>query len=393
MMIEVLPKDLKEFLGEIESLGFRLTLVGGIPRDFFYFKKLGDDLDFEIRASVSVEKTQWPLYYQKLHLFLKQKGIAYTELPYLITRFDFGEFKLEFSSPRTEVNKEDDHTHHHFEANLDSHLDFKSAFKRRDFTINAIGITFNFKTNHDELNDPYQGKKDLEGGVLRQVSDDFFHDAVRFLRLVRFQIKFEQFSIADELEKRLGEFTLTKLSHHHFTSELFKSNPGKFLNLFSALVKLHKMELAPDFKIWTEFQFPTDLKTKEDILAFVYQTDPSKAADVSQFFSMPDKKLRDLKSFVQSYETVKKVTRDDLVAIMKMEESTALAQPLLKDLKNLEEKKEWKEALRIDETELYIRWSDWENIRTVSSELESISAPLRSYYTYLKAILAKLKAK
>jgi tRNA nucleotidyltransferase (CCA-adding enzyme) len=63
---------------------------------------------------------------------------------------------------------------------------------RRDLTINAMA-----RTPEGELIDPFHGKKDLEDGVLRHVSDAFHEDPVRILRVARFAARFG-FRIADE---------------------------------------------------------------------------------------------------------------------------------------------------------------------------------------------------
>jgi tRNA nucleotidyltransferase (CCA-adding enzyme) len=63
---------------------------------------------------------------------------------------------------------------------------------RRDLTINAMA-----ETPEGELIDPFGGRKDLEDGVLRHVSDAFHEDPVRILRVARFAARFG-FRIADE---------------------------------------------------------------------------------------------------------------------------------------------------------------------------------------------------
>jgi len=63
---------------------------------------------------------------------------------------------------------------------------------RRDLTINAMA-----ETPEGELIDPFGGKRDLEEGVLRHVSDAFHEDPVRILRVARFAARFG-FRIADE---------------------------------------------------------------------------------------------------------------------------------------------------------------------------------------------------
>jgi tRNA nucleotidyltransferase (CCA-adding enzyme) len=57
--------------------------------------------------------------------------------------------------------------------------------QRRDLTINAMA-----KAEDGSLIDPFHGKKDLEAGVLRHVSEAFAEDPVRILRVARFAARF-----------------------------------------------------------------------------------------------------------------------------------------------------------------------------------------------------------
>ncbi len=64
--------------------------------------------------------------------------------------------------------------------------------RRRDLTINAMA-----KASDGALIDPFHGKKDLQEGVLRHVSEAFAEDPVRILRVARFAARFG-FRIAEE---------------------------------------------------------------------------------------------------------------------------------------------------------------------------------------------------
>ena len=64
--------------------------------------------------------------------------------------------------------------------------------RRRDLTINAMA-----KDEAGALIDPFGGKKDLEKGVLRHVSEAFAEDPVRILRVARFAARFG-FDVAPE---------------------------------------------------------------------------------------------------------------------------------------------------------------------------------------------------
>ncbi|HEU4353912.1 MAG TPA: multifunctional CCA tRNA nucleotidyl transferase/2'3'-cyclic phosphodiesterase/2'nucleotidase/phosphatase [Burkholderiales bacterium] len=61
----------------------------------------------------------------------------------------------------------------------------EADLKRRDLTINAMA-----KAEDGTLIDPFGGKKDLESGVLRHVSEAFAEDPVRILRVARFAARF-----------------------------------------------------------------------------------------------------------------------------------------------------------------------------------------------------------
>jgi poly(A) polymerase len=63
--------------------------------------------------------------------------------------------------------------------------DIGKDLARRDFTVNAMAVRLG-KDYTREIIDPFNGRKDLAGGIIRAVSDNVFPaDAVRLLRAVR----------------------------------------------------------------------------------------------------------------------------------------------------------------------------------------------------------------
>lgn len=372
------PNDLKDLLREIEGLGFSLCLVGGATRDFKRQNILSTDLDFEIRNQDA----------GVLRTFLKNKKINYTELPYQITRVDFQGFDLEFSTPRLERQIDGNKTHHHFEAELSPTLSYKEAFKRRDFTLNAIGIEVDITRGKEAIVDPYEGVKDLEKGILREVSNDFFLDSVRFLRLIRFSIKYD-LKISDSIATRLGEFDLSGLSKHHFVQEMTKSlDAGAFINKFNELARTHKLSLPAEFKFWSELKLSAGLKTKDDLLVDVFLQKEESAKTVATFFSMPEKRLRDLESFSDSFKLIKAASKEELAVLAKTSVSELKTPGLLKELKNLEEKKEWRPYFN---EVLPVSWTDWESVTVSASELEAVPVSMRSYLRFYKALKQSLK--
>jgi tRNA nucleotidyltransferase/poly(A) polymerase len=369
----LIPNDLKKLLLEIEDLGFSLCLIGGAPRDYFQSKILSRDLDFEIRnQDASILRT-----------FFKHKKINYTELPYQITRVDFQGIDLEFSTPRIERQLSGNKTHHHFEAILDPTFSYKVAFKRRDFTLNAIGIELDIKNGTEVVVDPFGGVKDLEARVLREISDDFFLDSVRFLRMIRFSLKYN-LKISDSILLRLSKFDLSELSKHHFIEEMMKSKvSGLFINKFNELIESFKLVIPNEMKIWESLTFNSEVKTKDDLLVSSFLEKKESASSVAHFFSMPEKRLKDLKSFYDSFKIVESVTKADLTALAAIPFDSLVEPGLLKELKNLEEKKEWQKYFH---GHLLISWSDWESVNVENLELERVQVKMRSYLRFHKAI-------
>jgi tRNA nucleotidyltransferase/poly(A) polymerase len=369
-IVSLMSCELKVFLQQIEDLGLSLCLVGGAPRDFLARKELSQDLDFEIRGKKS----------SVLKDYLEKNHIKFTQLPYEILRVDFQGFDLEFSTPRIEETIPGNKSHHHFDVTFDPRLSYAEAFKRRDFTINAIGMELEIKNEKERIVDPYNGVDDLKAKKLKMVSENFFLDPVRFLRLVRFSVKYH-LAIDESIEKKLGKFDLTELSIHHFTEEMMKSNfPGLFINRFNELVQRHHLVLPESFQLFAKILFTREVKTREDLLAAVFLQKREAAAMASHFFSMPEKKLKDLKSFDESFEIIKGTSKADFVAIANapLKESN-----VLRHLKNLEEKKEWRKYY---EEKLPLSWEDWASVMVDVHEVEKILPPLRSYLRYYKTI-------
>ena len=371
----LLSSNILELLQKIEDLGFKLCLVGGAPRDYLMDRSyLSKDLDFELRS----------LRISDLKTFLKFQKINFTELPYEIIRIEFEGYDLEFSTPRLEKALIDNKTHHHFVAELDPQLSYAEAFRRRDFTINAIGIELNLKAKTEHIVDPYDGVKALMSKTLKEISDDFFLDSVRFLRLIRFMIKYN-FEMAASIESKLSRFDLSELSVHHFIEEMMKSKkPGIFINAFNNLVQAYQLTVPVNFSFWQTLKFLPDVESKDDILVDSFLQNESAGHEVARFFSMPEKRLKDLKSFHESINKIKNTKKDDFIKLSQTSLDKISDLSILKDLKNLEEKKEWRVY---SNDQLLVSWSDWESITVDPKEIEATPVALRSYIRFHKAIL------
>ncbi len=91
---------------------------------------------------------------------------------------------IDVATPRREWKTGRRHTDFGFEA--DPEMDFATAARRRDFTINAMG----WDPLTGGIEDPHGGRGDLAAGVLRHVSDQFAEDPLRVLRAMQFLARF-----------------------------------------------------------------------------------------------------------------------------------------------------------------------------------------------------------
>lgn len=256
-----IPAAFHEVYGVLQSFGFVPTLVGGAVRDFLLTGVVGTDWDLELtHPTVSFNKSQW-----------KDLGVALSALgktlylPYEVIRIDYKKYQFEFSPPRKE-NFNDSKGHSNFTAEFDFKLPFEEAVRRRDFTINAIGIRFS-SLKEFELLDPLNGVVHLRDKLLHHAGPDFKKDPVRFLRAIRFAEKM-QFHFTEELKQVLEAMRVDGISSTYIWSEMQKSH-----HPIAMLKKLLDwQQIKPELKLPMSFD---SMKMKWEELSRVL-ADPSK---------------------------------------------------------------------------------------------------------------------
>ncbi len=207
----VVLTELVEFFGKRD---LELCVVGGIPRDFLLTSELGIDWDIEVFGPRAVFSHS---FWKDLGRDLKSRGDV-SFLPYEVIRLRVDGVEFEFSPPRKEIYN-DSLDHKNFEAEFDFRFPQSDSWRRRDFTINAIGV--HLKKNDLEIIDPFDGVRMLREKTLHPCSGDFVRDPVRYLRAYRFKEKLGfEFSpvLALELKKMSHTF-----SPHYLYSEMKKS--------------------------------------------------------------------------------------------------------------------------------------------------------------------------
>jgi tRNA nucleotidyltransferase (CCA-adding enzyme) len=122
--------------------------------------------------------------------------------------------------------------------------------RRRDLTINAMA-----KAEDGALIDPFGGKKDLEGGVLRHVSEAFAEDPVRILRVARFAARFG-FSIHPSTMRLMqqmvqageADFLVPERVWQEFARGLAEPHPEQMFEVLQRAGLLAKA--FPEIKAW-----------------------------------------------------------------------------------------------------------------------------------------------
>ena len=188
----------------VSRAGGRALLVGGYVRD----RLLGvdsKDYDFEVY------------------------GLPLAELEEILARFGevirigraFGVLRVkgldvDFSLPRRDSKT--GRGHRGFVVELDPGLTFEDAARRRDLTINSIGMD----PLSGEILDPHGGRRDLESRRLRPTdAAHFSEDPLRGLRVAQFAARFEM-EVTTELRDLCVSLDLSELPGERLFEEFRK---------------------------------------------------------------------------------------------------------------------------------------------------------------------------
>lgn len=191
---------IRDLVDEIDNNGGRALLVGGAVRDMLLGRE-SKDIDIEVHG----------LSLEQLEKILKEHG------PVSTVGKSFGVLRLhtldvDWSLPRTDsVGRKP-------VVAIDPTMSIERAFERRDLTINAMGL--DLKTG--ELIDPFNGKADLEKGVLRAPNTEtFLEDPLRFYRVMQFIARFDMYP-DDTLQELCKKMSINDVSRERIESEFEK---------------------------------------------------------------------------------------------------------------------------------------------------------------------------
>ncbi len=122
-----------------------------------------------------------------------------------------------------------------FQFHTSPDITLQQDLQRRDLTINAIA-----EDEQGNLIDPFNGRADLEQGILRHVSPAFAEDPLRVLRVARFAARFG-FKVDNATLKLMHQLStaeeLLSLAPERIWTELEKALHGKYPGRFILVLR------------------------------------------------------------------------------------------------------------------------------------------------------------
>ena len=209
------------------STGSEVRYVGGCIRQIIKGETVED-----IDLATNLEPQNVCDALKNNHINFYETGIKHGTITAVINNHNF-----EITSLREDIETDGRH------ADVKFSTDWKKDASRRDFTINAIYSDLN-----GNLFDPFNGKDDLEKGIVKFIGDPELRikeDYLRILRYLRFHLCYSNYShtlniskifkknivgisnlskerLLDELKKFFKTNILIKLSKDKFSLELFE---------------------------------------------------------------------------------------------------------------------------------------------------------------------------
>ncbi len=199
-----LDPTIGEIAAAVRDAGGRALVVGGWVRDHFLGMR-SKDVDVEV-FGLDLERLEATLAgFGKVHAIGRAFGV-----------FRAGDVDADFSLPRRDSKRGPGHRG--FDVTPDPSLDFAQAARRRDLTVNSIGID----PLTAEVLDPHGGRRDLERRVLRATDPKRFpEDPLRGLRVAQLAARLEM-APDDELIALCRRLDLSELSGERVFEEFRK---------------------------------------------------------------------------------------------------------------------------------------------------------------------------
>ena len=206
-------RNVEKIFDAIESYSNKAEIryVGGCVRKIINNEKV-DDID--LATNIDPTKVKEALKKKNINFF--ETGIEHGTITALIEND-----KFEITSLRSDIKTDGRH------AEIEFTTDWIKDAERRDFTINSIYADIN-----GNLFDPFDGKKDLENGLIKFVGESerrIEEDYLRILRYFRFFALYSKNEHLTEIKKAIKKniVGIKKLSSERLLDEfkkIYKSN-------------------------------------------------------------------------------------------------------------------------------------------------------------------------
>lgn len=193
-------REVKNIFDEIYQQGGRVLLVGGAVRDCL-LGCVGSDFDFEV----------YHISFEQLESVLQKFGkVSFLGKSFGVLRLH--SFNADWSIPRVDSYGRKP------TVELDPNMNFARAFRRRDLTINAMGID----VCSYELIDPFDGFSDLKNKVLRSPDVTFFvQDPLRLFRVMQLAARFDM-KVDEALSDVCRRMDISTISSERIEQEFSK---------------------------------------------------------------------------------------------------------------------------------------------------------------------------
>lgn len=177
------PKLLKEIFVYLNQNNLPTFITGGFVRDKLLNINTVTDIDIEVYGCDVSQLIDILSRFGQVETFGKSFGVVkLMQLP-----------NIDFALARQEVKS--GISHRDFEIIFEKNMDYQTACKRRDLTINAIL----YDPLQDQYIDPVGGIDDINQKVIRVVDKNTFkEDPLRVLRVARMAARLPDFKITDD---------------------------------------------------------------------------------------------------------------------------------------------------------------------------------------------------
>ena len=168
---------------------------------------------------------------------------------------------------------------------IDPFMSFKEAFRRRDLTINAMGIDI----LSGELIDPFGGRSDLDDKLLRTPDVRLFiQDPLRFFRVMQFISRFEMIP-DDKLIDVCKTMDISNISRERieveFEKMLLQSHlPSRGIRWIQVIDRLS--EVLPELFATVGIQQNPEWHTEGDVFEHTMQTSGSLPVSGNTFLGL-----------------------------------------------------------------------------------------------------------